>query len=96
MVADMMRSFGLAATLATAAHAIMIPPNVALESLGNHGMGHGMGHPHFHDPHSKVMVVDCAGCAFAQPSTENGGRTWVQGIENGLVCYIPRIILRKY
>lgn len=87
MVADMMRSLGLAATLATAAQAIMIQPNVALESLGNHGMGHGMGHPHFHDPHSKVMVVECASCAFAQPSTEYGGRIWVQGIENGLVCY---------
>ncbi|TLD36033.1 Phosphatidylinositol 4-kinase [Venturia nashicola] len=80
----MMPTLGLIATLATAAQAIMIPPNVALESLGNHGMGH----LHFHDPHSKIMVVDCAGCAFAQPSTENGGRTWVQGVENRLYLNI--------
>jgi hypothetical protein len=85
MVADMMRSIGIAAALATAAQAIMIPPNVALESLGKpgHGMGHGMGHAQFHDPHSRIMVVDCAGCALAQPSKD--GLIWVQGVENGLV-----------
>ncbi|KAE9973021.1 Phosphatidylinositol 4-kinase [Venturia inaequalis] len=84
MVANKMRSLALAATLANAAQAIMIPPNVALESLGNHGMGHS----HVHDPHSKIMVVDCVGCAIAQPRTKNGERTWVQGIENGLYLNI--------
>lgn len=86
MVAVMMRSLGLAATLAVAAQAIMIPPNVALESLGK--PGHGMGHAQFHDPYSKIMVVDCAGCAFAKPSKENNGLIWVQGVENGLFLNI--------
>ncbi|QDS69578.1 hypothetical protein FKW77_008230 [Venturia effusa] len=84
----MMRSVGLAAAMATAAQAIMIPPDVALGSLGHHGMGHGMGVSQLHDPHSQIMVVECAGCAFAQARNENGERTWVQGVKNGLFLNI--------
>lgn len=83
MVAVMTRSLCLAATLALAAQAILLPPNVALENLGN--PGHGMAHAQLHDPYSQIMMLDCAGCAFAKPSKENNGLIWIQGVENALV-----------
>jgi hypothetical protein len=81
MVVVMTRSLCLAATLAVAAQAILLPPNVALESLGNPGHAHTQ----LHDPYSQTMMLECAGCAFAKQSKANNGLIWVQGVENALV-----------
>lgn len=70
----MVRTIGFAATLALAAEAIMLPPNVAVPGLTEVNAAA--------DPHSDLVKVACPGCPFAEGKEV---KTWIEGVENSLV-----------
>jgi hypothetical protein len=71
------RPFGLCATFALAAHAVMVPP--AIESLSDDNSIETLGV----DAFKQNIKLECPDCPMA-----SGEKTfvWKQGIENSLVC----------
>ncbi|OCL00103.1 uncharacterized protein K441DRAFT_702755 [Cenococcum geophilum 1.58] len=72
------RSFGLCATFALAAHAVMVPPTVSIESLSDDNSIETLGV----DAFKQSIKLECPDCPMA-----SGEKTfvWKQGIENSLV-----------
>ena len=73
------RPFGLCATFALAAHAVMVPPTVSIESLSDDNSIETLGV----DAFKQSIKLECSDCPMA-----SGEKTfvWKQGIENSLVC----------
>jgi len=72
------RSFGLCATFALAAHSVMVPPTVSIESLSDDNSIETLGV----DAFKQSIKLDCPGCPMA-----SGEKTveWKQGVENSLL-----------
>ncbi|OCL01746.1 hypothetical protein AOQ84DRAFT_306101 [Glonium stellatum] len=72
------RSFGLCATFALAAHSVMVPPTVGIESLSDDNSIETLGV----DAFKQSIKLECPGCPMA-----SGEKTveWKEGVENSLL-----------